>query len=77
MTTFALRFRFEWGFGESQAFWASRDIAVLSVTTFYTFRREFSRHTDRKLPNSVHVIDLRDPGTNMGHGNQDTYVEEI
>ncbi|MDB4749904.1 hypothetical protein OAF83_03255 [Rubripirellula sp.] len=40
--------------------------AVLSVTTFWSFQREFSRRTGRNVLNSIQLIDLPDPGTKMG-----------
>ena len=43
-----------------------RVTAVLSVTTFWSFQREFSRRTGRNVLNSIQLIDLPDPGTKMG-----------
>jgi hypothetical protein len=40
--------------------------AVLSVTTFWIFQREFSCRTGRNVLNSIQLIDLPDPGTKMG-----------
>ncbi len=40
--------------------------AVLSVPTFWSFQREFSRRTGRNVLNSIQLIDLPDPGTKMG-----------
>jgi hypothetical protein len=39
---------------------------MLSVTTFWSFQREFSRRSGRNLLNSIQLIDLPDPGTKMG-----------
>ncbi|MDB4639354.1 hypothetical protein OAE77_00670 [bacterium] len=41
-------------------------LTVLSVTTFWSFQREFSRRTGRNVLNSIQLIDLPDPGTKMG-----------
>ena len=43
-----------------------KKLGVLSVTTFWSFQREFSRRTDRQLPISTLLIDPRDRGTKMG-----------
>ena len=40
--------------------------AVLSVTTFYTFPREFSRGTGAETPNSIRSVDLCETGIMIG-----------
>jgi hypothetical protein len=45
---------------------ALEPVSMLSVTTFWSFQREFSRRTGRNVLNSIQLIDLPDPGTKMG-----------
>ena len=48
------------------SFSAEQKDAGLSVTTSWSFQREFSRRTGRNVLNSIQLIDLPDPGTKMG-----------
>ena len=50
---------------------------MLNVTTFWSFRREFSRHTGSQLPNSYHLIDLYDPGTKMAPWKSEQPIHSI